>query len=245
MQIDREKCIGCNKCVPYCVMGAIEPATNKSAPRRIATVVEDECVDCGACVRARVCPTQALFRPHYGWPRSVRMTFSDPLVEHRETRVLGRGTEEVKTNDVTGRVRRGFFGIGVEVGRPGLGARFSDIEKITMKVAEVGASFEPKNPVTTLMQDRSRGKLRDDILGERVLSAIVEFTIPEGNLPSCIRKLNEVSFEIETVFSVTLISRLTEEGKITTTPLLEAMGINAYPNGKTNVGLGRPRYEEE
>jgi len=33
----------------------------------------------------------------YQWPRSVRSAFSNPLVLHKETRVPGRGTEEVKT----------------------------------------------------------------------------------------------------------------------------------------------------
>ena len=42
--------------------------------------------------------------PKYEWPRTVRANFSDPLVEHPETKVPGRGTEEMKTTEVTGRI---------------------------------------------------------------------------------------------------------------------------------------------
>ena len=41
------------------------------------------------------------------WPRIVRRAFSDPVVPHESTGVHGRGTEEVKTNDVSGRVKVG------------------------------------------------------------------------------------------------------------------------------------------
>lgn len=39
--------------------------------------------------------------------------------------VPGRGTEEVKTNDVTGRVDKKHYGIAVEMGRPSVAAMLS------------------------------------------------------------------------------------------------------------------------
>ncbi len=38
----------------------------------------------------------------------------------------------MKTNDVTGRVKRGEIGVGLEFGRPGMASRLSDLEKMTV-----------------------------------------------------------------------------------------------------------------
>ena len=64
------------------------------------------------------------------WPRVVRRAFSDPRVPHESTGVEGRGTEEVKTNDVSGRVKVGEVGFTIEFGRPGVGVWFRDIQKM-------------------------------------------------------------------------------------------------------------------
>ncbi|MCL4424630.1 MAG: ferredoxin family protein, partial [Firmicutes bacterium] len=136
---------------------------------------EEACVDCNVCYRAGVCPTDAIYMPELTWPRSVRNTFSDPLVPHKSTQVLGRGTEEMKTNEVTGRFKVGYVGMAAELGRPGTGTYFRDVEKVAQAVAAVGARFEPKNPVTSLMIDTTSGKLRDDVLSEKALSAMRRF----------------------------------------------------------------------
>jgi hypothetical protein len=89
------------------------------------------------------------------WPRIVRQVFSDPLVEHTSTGIHGRGTEEVKTNDVTDRVAVGEVGYVIEFGRPGIGVRFSEIEAMTKALARLGVVFEVKNPITHLMTDQA------------------------------------------------------------------------------------------
>ena len=68
-----------------------------------------------------VCPTAAFEPDELAWPRVVRRAFSDPRVPHESTGIEGRGTEEVKTNDVTGRVGLGEVGFTIEFGRPGVG----------------------------------------------------------------------------------------------------------------------------
>ena len=55
--------------------------------------------------------------------------------------VNGRGTEEMKTNDVTGRFKKGYAGIAVELGRPQVSTSLRDLEKIAMVVAQHGAEF--------------------------------------------------------------------------------------------------------
>ena len=55
--------------------------------------------------------------------------------------------------------------------------------------------FEPKNPVTYVMKDIKTGMLREDILGEFVLSAIVEGDVP-------IEKLETVLAALKMVFKI-------------------------------------------
>ena len=111
-----------------------------------------------------ICPTDAIVPEELSWPRVVRRAFSDPQVPHESTGIHGRGTAEVKTNDVTGRVKEGEAGFVIEFGRPGVGARFRDIERVTKALAELGVEFESNNPVTSLMTDSARGLLRHEIL---------------------------------------------------------------------------------
>ena len=59
----------------------------------------DECVECGVCFRSKVCPVDAIYEGELNELRLFRKTFSDPWVVHPSTNVLGRGTEEMKTNE--------------------------------------------------------------------------------------------------------------------------------------------------
>ena len=243
MKIDPGKCIGCGKCKSYCTMwgGVMRFERHPKNPARVITVIdEDECVECSVCLRSGCCPTDALFQPSLAWPRIVRKNFSDPLKIHPETRIPGRGTEEMKTNEVTGRYRRGMYGMAFELGRPGVGARFSDVEKVARALAAVEVEFEENNPVTKLMVDRKKGAINPEVLGEKVLSAIVEFMTPVERLPQILRVLDRVSREINTVFSGDMITRIGPDGSIPSVNHLREMNRFISLNGKSNVGLGRP-----
>ncbi len=232
-----ENCISCGSCLPYCPMGAISLGDER------AVIDEDECVECNICRRAGVCPTDS-FEPQLEGLRSLRNAFSDPLVPHKNTSVPGRGTEEMKTNEVTGRFRRGHAGVAIELGRPGTGTRFRDVEKVAMACAEVGVAFEPHNPVTFLMKDIKTGKFQDEILNEKVLSAIVEFDVPNEKLAAVLEKIREVSKKIDTVFSLDLACRVEEDNSTPAVEIARAAGFNPSINGKTNLGLGRPLAKE-
>ncbi len=263
MEIDPRKCVACANCVPVCPMRAIyiDPATNR------ATVNLDECVECFTCHRGMskehmnpslvravrrvakwlrfrfdpepdVCPTDALAPEELTWPRIVRRAFSDPQVPHESTGIHGRGTAEVKTNDVTGRVNEGEAGCVIEFGRPGVGARFRDIEKVTRALAALGVFFEPMNPVTTLMADVGQGTIRPDILDEKVLSAIVELKVPFDRTEAVLACIREVSRKLDTVVAVGVSTRCHPDGNEALRELLEREGYTAY-RGKTNLGLGR------
>ncbi|MGA2990815.1 MAG: 4Fe-4S binding protein [Candidatus Korobacteraceae bacterium] len=264
MNINSQKCVACGNCTYVCPMGAIyvDPAINR------ATVDRDECVECYACyngmsqeqlnptliralrglfkmMRLRfepepdVCPTSALEPEELAWPRIVRRAFSDPRVPHESTGVSGRGTEEVKTNDVSGRVQRGQVGFTVEFGRPGVGVRIRDIQTMTMALAAAGVAFEKKNPVTSLMSDVSKGMLREDILDEKILSAIVEIKVPFDMVEKVVSVMREVKPRIRTVIVLGVQTRCDDDGEETMVlPVLRRLGYDPV-RAKTNTGLGR------
>lgn len=267
MKIDQNKCVGCGNCMPICTMGVISVVNGRSQ------VNEDECVECNSCYRTLrsegynptlvrtirwilkqfhlaydpspdICPTGALTPPALEWPRSLRSEFSDPTIRHSSTGTGGRGTEEIKSNDVTGRLKPGMIGLVAELGRPGLGARFRDLEKISMALAEVGVVFEPKNPVTYLMTDTKTGKIRDDVLDEKVMSAIIECRIEESRLPEALEALRRAAGEIDTVLSAGVSARCNPDGSIPYEDIVRKCGFTLSLNAKTNLGMGRPRYEE-
>ena len=236
MKIDGDVCIACGLCVPYCPMAAI-------IMDDVAVIDQAECVDCGVCLKSGVCPVDCIIFEPAEWPRSVRAVFSDPRATHENTGVLGRGTEEMKTNEVTGRFKRGWIGMGCEVGRPGVGTRFHDVEKISRVLAGQGVKFEPQNPLTFLMEDVKTGKLKADILDEKVLSAIIECLFPIEKLKDVLTALKEVAKEVDTVFSVECINRAEADGSYPLEKILKEAGIPYYINGKQNIGLGRPLAE--
>ncbi len=51
-EVDKEKCIGCATCVPFCPEASIEMKENK------ADIDYDYCKGCGVC--AEVCPVKAI-----------------------------------------------------------------------------------------------------------------------------------------------------------------------------------------
>jgi hypothetical protein len=185
-----------------------------------------------------ICPTDAIVPEELSWPRVVRRAFSDPQVPHESTGIHGRGTAEVKTNDVTNRVKEGEAGFVVEFGRPGIGARFRDIERVTQALAELGVEFESNNPVTSLMSDSTRGLIRPDILNEKILSAIVEIKTKLEKVPVVLKRIKELSREVGTVISIGVSTRCDGVGEEPLGEILEREGYPAY-RGKTNLGLGR------
>ena len=135
MIINEEKCTGCEACIPYCPVAAISiyPAMNRIG--KVAKIDFDECVECAECQKSGICPVDAHEMQPLEWPRTLRELWSNPLGVFPWTGIGGRGTQEMKTNDVTGRFADHQVGFGIELGRPGIGARLRDAEKVSVKVA--------------------------------------------------------------------------------------------------------------
>ena len=161
MKILEEKCKKCTDCLPYCPVGAIVVRDKK------ITIDQDSCVECGVCLRSEVCREGAFMREELPWPRVLRAEFSDPTIPHKKTDIGGRGTAEMKTNDVSGRIKRGEVGVAIELGRPGVGTRFADVEKFTREVARLKIPLEEANPVSALVQDRGKEVFPPEILGKK------------------------------------------------------------------------------
>ena len=235
-----DRCVGCAQCIPYCPHEAISITESRKA-----IIDEQKCTECFVCYRAYVCPVDAIEESKLSWPRTLRLAFGSVLRVHEETGIPGRGTEEMKTNDVTGRFKPGEVGFSVDIGRPGLGTTFVDVEKVTTAMAEVGVEFEPMNPVTFLMKDKRKGLLRDDIKRELIHSCVAEFKTNVENTPKVINALQEVAKRIDTVFSVGCCSVTKPDGSTQVKAILDQIGIQCRPNGKTNIGLGRPLFHQE
>jgi len=238
VKILEEKCQKCAECLPYCPMSAIMVGDRK------VMINPDACVECGVCLRSGVCQEGAFTREELTWPRILRAEFSDPTIPHKKTNIAGRGTAEMKTNDVSGRFKRGEVGVAIELGRPGVGTRFTEVEKITRDLARRGISLEEENPVSALIQDGKKGTFSPEVLGEKVLSAIVEFKVPFDQVEEILALLHEIIPKLDTVASISLIGRSEAEGRIPLEEFLIKKGVSFYGNGKVNIGLGRPLAEK-
>jgi hypothetical protein len=120
-----------------------------------------------------------------------------------------------------------------------VGVRFHEIERMTRALARIGVAFEKKNPVTSLMSDTATGAIREDILNERILSAIVEIKTPAERVEEVLRVVREVEKQIDTVVSIGVSTRCDEEGEDNVVAArLERLGYRPE-RAKTNIGLGR------
>ena len=234
MIIDKELCIGCEACLEYCPVKAIAMSEDQ------AKIDSALCTECNNCLRAAICPVDAIVQNEIAWPRTIRNIFSDPISVFQETGVSGRGTEESKTNDVTKRFGKGEVGFAVDVGRPNAGGvQLREVDKISRKLALLDVSFDPRNPLTYLMVDCKTGALKPEVLEERVVSAIIEFKTSLDRCADVVKVLEEVSHRVDTVFSVGVISRVEDDWSIPAKDVIEHAGYRFMPAGKTTLDLGR------
>lgn len=242
MYIEVDDCIKCGLCQPYCPMDCI-----KEGEESMFIVLED-CVECGICERNANCPVNAIKKNYLEMPRAVRKAFSDPFGKHENTELkhMGRGTEEIKTNDVTGIVNSlDRVAVAIEMGRPGIGAYFRDVEIITKALGKCDINYEKNNPLTSYILDKKVGNIEPEILNEKVLSVIIEFACKVADLEDILSTLREVQDDVDTVFSVCVISKVDEDNNSSVEDLLVKNGYKIRSaSSKTNVGLGRPLYED-
>jgi hypothetical protein len=211
----------------------------------VARIDSDICVECWVCYRNHVCPVDCIEpEPLETYGDVFKHVLSDPTITSKGTGIPGRGTEEAKTNDVTGRFAKDVYGICIDMGRPGVGAYLRDVEKVAMALAAAGVRFaSPKEtPLAGVMSDIRSGKIRDDLLDVHVMSVIIEGTVKRDGLDSVLEAIKRVEKQIDTVFSLGIVSMLSDDDD---RPLMETLTRHDIPlpsRGKVNVGLGRPLY---
>ena len=239
LEISKSICVGCTQCIPWCPVAAISMTKEKKA-----TIDQGKCVECWVCYKIFQCPVSAMQPAELVFPRDLMWNFAVPTKDWVTTRMAGRGTEEVKTNEVTGRVRWGEVGLALDFGRPGISTLFEDIEKVFMALAAVGVHFEKENPLNALF-DEIKGTLKDGRLRTvRALQPIIECKFNIDQLEIVLRALEDATKKINTVVSVGLASRVRVDGTIPLFETLDRMGIQYKPNMKINLGLGRPLSPE-
>ena len=117
-----------------------------------------------------------------------------------------------------------------------------DIQKITRAIARAGVhKIEPHNPIHSMIADEATGDLKPEMLGERVLSAIIEINVKRDELRGILRTLKEVAKEVDSVFCIDACT-IVEPGLKIPEEVLESIraeGLTWRPNAKINMGLGR------
>ncbi len=234
MLVDREKCVGCGQCVPYCPCIAIHMDEKKKA-----VIDLERCYECGICLLVGSCKFDALVYQEMSGPRLTRYYYNNVLVKNPVTGMTGRGTAEMKTNELTNKYAADEVGFGIELGRPDVGANFRDVQLITMALAGIGIKFDAGAPTTLEMEDPSLGTFPEAILDERIICSIVEFKAKTTMLPRIIDVLRKVEQKIDTVFSVDMVSRAQVDGSLPNVDIVKSLGVTVRPNAKTTVGLGR------
>mgnify|MGYP002378503846 CR=1 FL=1 len=231
MKLEPDRCFDCGDCVSVCPVDAIRLQAG------VISVDQARCVECGVCWRTGICPTSVFEPEELPWPRLVRALFSDPATEHRRTRLAGRGTEEIKTNDVRHCYVGDWVGVAAEVGRPGVGASFHDVQCVTQAFAEGGARFVADNPLMELIADPARGRLDPTLLDERVLSVIVEGLVPVVALEPTLRALVEACSRLSAPVLLSVVGGHDIDGSMSYRPVLEKMAFTCLPTGKMNLGF--------
>ena len=147
--------------------------------------------------------------------------------------------EEIKTNDARRVYIDDLVGVSAEVGRPGIGASFHDVQCITRALVECGARFAVDNPLMELFVDPARGMLAPEILNERVLSIIVECLVPEADLEQTLRNLVDASSLLSVPVLLSVAGAYASDGTTPYQRVLEKMKLEYLPTGKMNLGFAR------
>jgi hypothetical protein len=81
------------------------------------------------------------------------------------------------------------------------------------------------------------------VLGEKATSAIIEGVAPIEKLEEVLRALKKVAEEVNTVFTIEVITKVTPRGEVPIKEVFDRMGIWYSLISKNNLGLGEPYFD--
>jgi ferredoxin len=264
ISIEETRCIQCLECIPHCPAGAI---VQTGEAGKVA-IDADRCTECGLCRQAGICPADAIAGLDLKWPRSLRGTFQRPNRPYslgalgKTTRQLaycedystfrGRDMPSEHTNDVRELLKQGDSVLMVELGRPHLGTTFEDVQKVTKALVPFGLNLGEQSPASDergslaeVAADISKGTLLPEILQERAGWVVLRVVMPEDKVPQAIQTLKGVAAEIDTVFSLGIVSRVDKDRRTIAERVFMGEGVAPAVNCKTNVGLGVQRRKDK
>ena len=132
----------------------------------------------------------------------------------------------------------------VELGRPNTGTTLANAEKIIQTLMAAGAKMAEQITHHGDAERRGKGIMKEEIKNERVLSCIVEAMVKIEDLERALEALKQVSLELDTVFSLGLVTRM-EEGFISPIePTLRKMGLAGPAQCKDESRSGETPSEE-
>ena len=160
-------------------------------------------------------------------------------LEILDRQLVGLSTQDMERLSLS--AQDAHCGIVLDIGRPGIGTRLRDVEKIFERLVSLGIHFEEQNPLTSLLRDKNESTFKDEVLDEKVLSIIIEFKVSSSRLQELLDALNKFAAEIDTVFSVGLIDRVSDDGSMENYEQARHLGYDPSINAKVNIGVGRPQ----
>ncbi len=105
---------------------------------------------------------------------------------------------------MTGKFKRGEYGLLMEFGRPCVGTRFREMEKVTLAMRARGLPILEDNPVLRPAGGGYVGRFKPDMSTKKWLSAILETRFQEDELEEILGVILPVLDHVKTVVSVGL-----------------------------------------
>jgi hypothetical protein len=88
------------------------------------------------------------------------------------------------------------------------------------------------------MNDTNKGRIREDVFDEKVLSCIIESKIRLNRVPDILSAIKEIMPSLNTIVSLGVSTRCDDNGNDPLREILRSEGYDAW-RAKINLGMGR------
>ena len=102
---------------------------------------------------------------------------------------------------------------------------------MTTQLTKLGVHFEQNNPLYGLM-DSETGTFPETLLSQRILSSIIEIKVTDAEIEKVLATIMDMSHKIDTVFSLSVVCRFEDNGKLSVLDQLAGLKISVRQNAK-------------